>query len=361
MARSNVDDSSIGRSTQPAMSRNTRELATSLVEMKIALGDLPMPDAGASQGDDNQQLPGDALDSLNLDPPSVYPRQVREDVHMDSMNVDALSTDPPAKAGDEAYSAEDHLLKARRQVQIHEEALVIGEGDAQHEQSNPSSGDLPTIEVHEEAPLIGEGVLQEEQCDPSSGDLLMIDARPVDPMETGVTEEPSNPSPAGVTAVVPFIPPPTTQPEETPQSTLEPTRMNDDIVDNTMRDLDPFSPPSKDLVLCPQPLAVREVIDLDSVPGDNNVHGRDSDPNEPNVNVDEDPLPQRRKGSRDCDGPLTLFLTSVLHRPPLIHKVRTRKGQTLQGRAGRALAGRIKRDPLWLDRSNPAELISRNR
>ena len=72
--------------------------------------------------------------------------------------------------------------------------------------------------------------------------------------------------------------------------------MNDDVVDDTMRDLDPFSPPPKDLVLCPQPLIVREVIDLDSVPGDSSVPGRDSDPNEPDVNVDEDPQPQRRKG-----------------------------------------------------------------
>ena len=48
MAHSIVEDSSTGRSTQPAMSGNTRELATSLVEMKIASGDLPMPDVGAS-------------------------------------------------------------------------------------------------------------------------------------------------------------------------------------------------------------------------------------------------------------------------------------------------------------------------
>ena len=131
MARSNIDDSSTGRRTQPAMSGNTRELANSLVEIKIASGDLPMPDAGASHGDDNQQLLGDASDSLNLDPPSVYPKQVREDVHVDSMNVDALPTDSRANARDEADSAEDHLLGVRRQVQIHEEAPVTGEGDAQ--------------------------------------------------------------------------------------------------------------------------------------------------------------------------------------------------------------------------------------
>ena len=52
MAHSIVEDSSTGCSTQPAMSGNTRELATSLVEMKIASGDLPMPNAGASQGED---------------------------------------------------------------------------------------------------------------------------------------------------------------------------------------------------------------------------------------------------------------------------------------------------------------------
>ena len=80
----------------------------------------------------------------------------------------------------------------------------------------------------------------------------MIDARPADLVDTGVIEEPSNPSPGRVIAGVSFIPPPpTTQPEKTLQSTLEPTRMNDEVVDDTMRDLDLFSPPPKELVLCP--------------------------------------------------------------------------------------------------------------
>ena len=47
MERSNIDDSSIGRNTQPAMSGNTRE-----VEMKTTSEDLPIPDLGTSQGDD---------------------------------------------------------------------------------------------------------------------------------------------------------------------------------------------------------------------------------------------------------------------------------------------------------------------
>ena len=158
MERSNIDESSTGCSTQPAISGNTRELATSLVEMKIASGDLPMLDVGTSQSDDYQQPPRDALNSLNLDPPSVHPRQVRKDVHVDSMNVDDLPMAPPADAGDEADSAEEHLLDVKRQVQVHEEVPVIEEGDAEQEQSDLSSGDLPMTEVHEEAPLIGEGV-----------------------------------------------------------------------------------------------------------------------------------------------------------------------------------------------------------
>ena len=152
-------------------------------------------------------------------------------------------------------------------------------------------------EVPEKAPLTGEGVSQEEQCDPSSGDLPMSDARPANLVDTGVTEEPSNPSPLRVTAVVPFIPPPTTtQPEEIPQSTLEPTRMNVDVVDDIMRDLDPFSSAPKELVLYPQPLLVWEVIDLDSVHRDSKVDYQDFDPNEPDLNVDIDPMPQPRKG-----------------------------------------------------------------
>ena len=181
--------------------------------------------------------------------------------------------------------------------EVQEEAPVIREGDAEQEQSDPSSGNPSISEDDEEVPLTGEGASQEEQCVPSSGDHPMTDMRPIDPMDTGVTEGPSNPSHVGVTTVIPFLPPPpTTQPEETPQSTVDPTCMNDEVVDDAMRDLDPMSPPPKDLVLCPQPLAVREVIDLDSVHGDSNVQGGESNLNDPDVNVNDDPLPQRRKG-----------------------------------------------------------------
>ena len=125
----------------------------------------------------------------------------------------------------------------------------------------------------------------------------MTDATSTDPVDIGVREGTSIPSPVGDTAVIPFLaPPPTTQPEETPQSTVDPTRMNDEVVDDAMRNLDPMSPPPKDLVLCPQPLAVREVIDLDLVHGDSNVDGGDSNRNDPDVNVGDDPLPQRGKG-----------------------------------------------------------------
>ena len=63
--------------------------------------------------------------------------------------------------------------------------------------------------------------------------------------------------------------------------------MNVDIVDDTMRDLDPFSPASKALVLCSQPLAVQEVPDFpdsSQVPANNTFDDRDSDPYEPKLN-----------------------------------------------------------------------------
>ena len=45
---------------------------------------------------------------------------------MDPMNVDALSTDPPADAGDEVDSVEDHLVEARFLAQLKEEAALAG-------------------------------------------------------------------------------------------------------------------------------------------------------------------------------------------------------------------------------------------
>ena len=63
--------------------------------------------------------------------------------------------------------------------------------------------------------------------------------------------------------------------------------MNVDVVDDTMKDLDPFSLAPKALVLCPQPLAVWEVPDfLDSsqVPANSTFDDRDSDPNELELN-----------------------------------------------------------------------------
>ena len=118
MAHSIVEDSSTGRSTQPVISWNTRELATSLLEMKIASGDLPMADARASQGGDKQQPPGDASASQNPNPVSVFPEHVWEDDPFDSMNVDALPMGLAADAGDEVDSVEDHLLEARRHEQV---------------------------------------------------------------------------------------------------------------------------------------------------------------------------------------------------------------------------------------------------
>ena len=170
MAHSIVEDSSTGCSTQPAMSGNTRELATSLVEMKIASEDLPMADAGASKDEDNQQPPGDVSASRNPDPVFVFPEQVWEDDPFDSMNVDALPMDLAANAGDEVDSVEDHLLEARRHEQVQRVAPLTGDGDVEQEQIDLSSRDRLMGEVQEEAPLTQEGDAEQEQSVPSSGD-----------------------------------------------------------------------------------------------------------------------------------------------------------------------------------------------
>ena len=81
---------------------------------------------------------------------------------MDPMNVDALPTDPPADAGDEVDSVEDHLVEARFLAQFKAEAPLAGGGDAQQEQSDHSSGDRLMGEVQEEAPLTEEGDAEQE-------------------------------------------------------------------------------------------------------------------------------------------------------------------------------------------------------
>ena len=94
------------------------------------------------------------------------------------------------------------------------------------------------------------------------------------------------------------------------------------------------------------------------MPRDSNVPNRDSDPNEPDVNVDEDPLPQWRKGKLQLRRSLNACFDVGATSAPSNIRSKDKEGPST---ARRALAGRIRRDPLWLDRSNLAELISRNR
>ena len=76
------------------MSGNTRELATSLVEMKIALGDLPISEAATSQRGNSQQLPEDAADVLSEDPVTVDSMDDEDPVTMDSMDDEDSHKDP---------------------------------------------------------------------------------------------------------------------------------------------------------------------------------------------------------------------------------------------------------------------------
>ena len=51
------------------------------------------------------------------------------------------------------------------------------------------------------------------------------------------------------------------------------------------------------------------------------------------------------RGSRDYDGLLTLLLTSVLHRPPQIHELRTREAQAPQKRGREGTGKKDKERP----------------
>ena len=71
MDHSKVGDSFTRRSDQAAMLGNMKELAFSLVEMKISLEDLSMKEAAVSQKGDAQQPQGDGVDPMNVDPKDV--------------------------------------------------------------------------------------------------------------------------------------------------------------------------------------------------------------------------------------------------------------------------------------------------
>ena len=64
MDRLNIRDSSTEQSDQPAMSKITRKLASSLVEMMTSSGDILKKKATASQGRDVQQPLGDSVCKL---------------------------------------------------------------------------------------------------------------------------------------------------------------------------------------------------------------------------------------------------------------------------------------------------------
>ena len=101
---SNIGDSPTRRSNQPAMSGNTRELASSLVEMIISSKGLSMKEAAAFQGGDAQQPPGDCADALNEDPVNVDLKDVKG-FQEDPMIVDENPTGPNEDAAANANYA----------------------------------------------------------------------------------------------------------------------------------------------------------------------------------------------------------------------------------------------------------------
>ena len=91
----------------------------------------------------------------------------------------------------------------------------------------------------------------------------MFEANPLDSMDSIVTKEPSDRSLLSIPDHILSSPlSNNTKPKETHHLNLESTCMNVEVVDDTMRDLDPFSVAPKALQLSPLRLAVREVVDF---------------------------------------------------------------------------------------------------
>jgi hypothetical protein len=219
--RSQVGDSFTPLSDQAAMSGNTKDLAWSLVEMRISSGDLPMHDAAASQQREAQDRQGGDGER----------GQDAEDLPEDPMNVDeypnVLQGYAAERAGDPVDAERDaegpkgdaegfHVMHRAEGFPPHAEGEASGEaeGDAENAQSTPPSGDIP-----------------------------MLEANPDDPVDPKVTDEHADESSLILHGGIPSTPlPQSTHPEEMHHTNVESPRMNAEVVDDTLRDLDRFSP-----------------------------------------------------------------------------------------------------------------------
>ena len=80
----------------------------------------------------------------------------------------------------------------------------------------------------------------------------MFEANLVDPMDPMVTDNHVDEILVNFPNVIPSRPPrETTKPKETPHVNLESSRMNEEVVDDIVRDLDMFSPASKTIQQSP--------------------------------------------------------------------------------------------------------------
>ena len=137
------------RSNQAAMSHNSKELVSSLVEIKISLGDLSMKEAATSQGGDVLQSQEDVADPMNVDPKDV--QESKGDNMIVDTNPKVLEEDATKKAGDAADQAKDP-----------KRAIIEGEGDPQYEWSILTLEDLPMIEAN---PIdLVDPMVREEPC-----------------------------------------------------------------------------------------------------------------------------------------------------------------------------------------------------
>ncbi len=215
--QSHVGDSSTPRSDQAAMSGNTKDLAWSLVDMKISSGDPPMEDATPSHQREAQDPEGGAGQR----------GQDAEELHKYPMNVELHSTVPQKDAA--------------------EQARVPAEADGDAEGPKRDAADpegFPRLEEGETERGVGDP--QQARSIPSSGDIPMLEANPADPLDPLVTDKGAADIFPILPIVIPSSPPPQSIfPEETRQSHLKVPVMNEEVVDDTLQDLDAFSPEKK--------------------------------------------------------------------------------------------------------------------
>lgn len=245
-----IDDSHVGESLTPrsdlaTVSGTTKDVARSLLDMRTSPVDhqTQTMDPKGCAGDVGEGAAG--LEDLDFNV---------ENFAAVSRNIDfapAGEEDPGVvrdREGTDRDAADSEGIPP-----LEEQETEGGVADSQHAPTIPPSGDIPMIagttpDPSHHPPLT-------EECSPQSSQSL------------APTVIPSSPPPP-----LPSSPPPplprSTFPEETHQSPPVAPDMNEDVVDDTLKDLDAFSPETKrcdaEALVCDDVKACDDVKDKDA-------------------------------------------------------------------------------------------------